>query len=300
MLVAVPRAVALVLALAACGGHQAPPPQYPSLDVASPPLPPAAAAPDLATFAPPPSSPSGPPIVITWRPPVVGDTVVRDDTEDSLYTSRWDDRERRQRTTGSRRVIETVREIDGAWPRVLDLEVIRGDETVDLDGERHHDVLLSGRYRLAADRDGHLTVSRNDTGYPVGDREREELEAQYAGSLAVRPSWRTLLERYPLRVGETVALDAEDRAALGGADTGGELALTLTAVDGGLARYALSFVHRSTDDGRETLVAMRVTLVVEVATGRLRERLVREGKAETGPGMSDVSSHEYLARWTDR
>lgn len=290
----------IVVGLLACGSP-AGKPDYPSLGQQPTSEAPAAAAadpvpeappPDPAEFAPPPSNPTGAPIAITWAPAAVGERRTRDIAHLALYTSGWDGDLRRQRTVQHFHAAERVAAVAGGRATALDVAFDDGRETVTFDDDAPKaQTLVSGEYRIEVRGDGPtVAVSRAGTGYPVGDREREELEDIYGGGDLGRDApLVTVLKGRTLRVGETVALTPEEQAIAGSGDPlDVPIYLTLATVADGVAIFRFAFFTSTAPAGNEVR-GVSLTFGVEIATGRLRTVAIVDASGDSSPRMRDAS-----------
>lgn len=299
--------VLAVLALVACRTSNAKP-DYPSLDpdpgsTSEPskptgPRPPEAPAPVEAEFDPPAAAPTGAPVVITWKPVTVGETRVRDIREDSLYSSTWEDSDRRQQTTRHFRLRERVTEVVDGRTAALEVSVEIGDENVAIDGDQHPETLISGDY-LITFTGGKITASRGGTGFPIGDREREELQEVYGGELARDAPLLGVIRGRKMRVGETSDLtEAEKTAAGGGEPVDIPIALSLESLDAGVATYVIAFWRDdSTDDGTEVR-GVKMSFGLEVATGRIRTMAIVDARGDKSAAASSTSRRSELTTIT--
>lgn len=290
----------VVVGLFACGAP-AGKPDYPTLDPAPPAAAPAGVAgdpvpeappPDPAEFAGPTSNPSGAPIAIAWAPAAVGERRTRDIAHLALYTSGWDDDIRRQRTVRHFHADERIAAVGGGRATALDAAFDDGRETVTFDDDAPKaQTLVSGEYRVEVRGDGPaVAVSRAGSGYPVGDREREELENIYGGGELGRDApLLTVLKGRALRVGETVTLTAEEQAIAGGGDPlDVPIYLTLASVTDGVATFRFAFFTSTAPAGAEVR-GVSLTFGVEVATGRLRTVAIVDARGDSSPRMRSAS-----------
>lgn len=290
----------VMVGLFACG-VPAGKPDYPTLDPAPSPEAPASVAadpvpeappPDPAEFAGPASSPSGAPIAITWAPAAVGERRTRDIAHLALYTSGWDDDIRRQRTVRHFHADERVTAVGGGRATALDAAFDDGRETVTFDDDAPKaQTLVSGEYRVEVRGDGPaVAVSRAGSGYPIGDREREELENIYGGGELGRDApLLTVLKGRTLRVGETVTLTAEEQAIAGSGDPlDVPIYLTLATVADGVATFRFAFFTSTAPAGAEVR-GVSLTFGVEVATGRLRSVAIVDARGDSSPRMRSAS-----------
>lgn len=289
-----------LLVAAACGGPAAKP-DYPTLgpspagsDSAAADIP-AAPVPERATFSALPSTPTGAPIEITWRAPAVGDRRVRDVAHVALYSSAWDADQRRQRTVRHFRLRERVAAVTGDAIAALEVAVEDGQETVELDGPARTQTLITGEYRVEL-TPTNLTASRAGSGFPIGDREREELQQLYGADVGRDGPLLAVLRGRALRVGESVELtDDEQRLAGGGQPIGVPIHLTLTDVADGVARFRFAFwIDASTPadadhEARTDVRGATITLGVEVATGRVRTAEIVEAGEERSTTMTSTT-----------
>ena len=286
----------------ACGGGTAAKPDYPTL--AADPTGggtqaasevPAAAAPDASAFGALPSKPTGAPVTITWKPAAVGDRRVRDIAHTALYSSAWDTDQRRQRTVRHFRLRERVAAVSADGIAALEVAVDDGQETVELDGPARAETLISGEYRVELAPTA-FAVSRAGSGFPVGDREREELQQIYSADVGRDGPLLAVVRGRALRVGESVELtEDEQRIAGGGQGIDAAIHLTLTDVTDGVARFRFAFwLDTSTPadadhDARTEVRGAQITLGVEVATGRIRTSEIVEGSDERSSTMTSTT-----------
>ncbi len=290
----------VVVGVIACGSP-AGRPDYPSLaPVPSAGAPRGAAAetvpeappPDPAEFAPPASNPSGAPVAITWAPAAVGERRTRDIAHLALYTSGWDNDIRRQRTVRHFHADERVAAVAAGRATALDVAFDDGHETVTFDDDAPKaQTLVSGEYRVEVRGDDPaVAVSRAGSGYPIGDREREELETIYGGGELGRDApLLTVLKGRTLRVGETVTLTPEEQAIAGGGDPlDVPIYLTLATVADGVATFRFAFFTSTAPAGAEVR-GVSLTFGVEVATGRLRTVAIVDARGDSSPRMRSAS-----------
>lgn len=289
----------LIAGLIACGSP-ASKPDYPSLDPVAQPGEPAAPAADAvpeappldpAEFAPPPSNPTGAPIAITWAPAAVGERRTRDIAHLALYSSVWDTKRRDQRTVRHFHAAERVTAVTAGRPTALAVTFDDGRETIAFDADApNRQTLVSGDYQVDVRGDGPgVVVSRAGTGYPIGDREREELEGIYGGELGRDAPLLAVLKGRTLRVGETVALTtAEQTIAGGGEPLDVPLYLTLASVADGVATFRFAF-FTATQGAVSEARGVSLTFGVEVATGRLRTLAVVDARGDSTPTSRSVS-----------
>ena len=290
----------VVVGVIACGAP-AGQPDYPSLAATAPAAAPRGAAadpvpeapaPDPAEFAPPTSTPTGAPIAITWAPAVVGERRTRDIAHLALYTSGWDNDLRRQRTVRHFHADERVAAVGGGRATALDVAFDDGHETVTFDDDAPNaQTLVTGEYRVEVRGDGPaVAVSRGGSGYPIGDREREELEGIYGGGELGRDApLLTVLKGRTLRVGETVTLTPEEQTTAGGGDPlDVPIYLTLATVADGVATFRFAFFTSTAPAGAEVR-GVSLTFGVEVATGRLRTVAIVDARGDSSPRMRSAS-----------
>lgn len=293
-------AVALthVLAIAAGCGPGAKKPDYPTLDPDRPA--PAvevavAPSPDPAEFAPPPSSPTGEPVAITWRAPAVGERWGRAIEHDALYSSSWDTDSRRQHTERHFAMAERVAAVDGAAVMRLEVEITDAREIVNLDGRVLPETLAAGSYVVAADPEVGVKVSRADSGFPIGDREREEIQGVYGPFVGAELPVLVPIKRHPLRVGEVVKLsDIEETVATIDGEPATPVHIWLADVTDGVATYHYAMFERRDTETR----GIKATFAIETATGRLRTLTQLEARGDTSPTMQSTSRMVEVMRIT--
>ena len=238
--------------------------------------------PDRAELTPPASAPSGEPIVISWRDSTVGETRTRDVSHRALYSNAWGTDRTRQRTVRHFRVAERSGAVAAGRPTRLDVTVESGQETVESDGPKRPETLIAGEYRIAL-VDGRVEVSRAGTGFPIGDREREELEGLYAGWLGSGSTLLRVVQGRSLRVGEVVELSGDEHALAAG----------------GVATFHFTLFEDATTDETVAEHGAKVTLALEVATGRIAASSELVVRSERSPSMTSTTRRLEDATLTD-
>ena len=212
----------------------------------------------------------------------MGETRTRDVSHRALYSNAWGTDRTRQRTVRHFRVAERSGAVAAGRPTRLDVTVESGQETVESDGPKRPETLIAGEYRIAL-VDGRVEVSRAGTGFPIGDREREELEGLYAGWLGSGSTLLRVVQGRSLRVGEVVELSGDEHALAAG----------------GVATFHFTLFEDATTDETVAEHGAKVTLALEVATGRIAASSELVVRSERSPSMTSTTRRLEDATLTD-
>ena len=270
------------LALGCRGGGAPPAPAYPPL--AEPaagvpvaeladelvPLPAEDPAHDPGLGRPPASSPRGVPIVITLRPPQVGDVRERELRMRNVIDFEYEGRKHRQLSSNRYVLREELSRIEGET-LVFAVTAIHATEAMLLKDKPHTVTTAQGDYVITVTGPGKPAAVARPDGSAVDNREVEELGDLFGFDSARPHPFAQIVSQRALSVGESVELTRDENIVFGaGREVTAPIHVTLLEATATTARYQADVVLRFPSDGAHER-RLRYWATFERVTGRLLE-----------------------------